>query len=261
MRILATYILILAMALPSVALSQPIPDSNGDGIISILSFGDSLTFGVGDGTSPGAFVEEAARTDGTLGYPSRLVDFGVGVVRNAGVPGEELTQEGINRVPSVLLGSDADYIVILEGTNDSFFRRSSGEVRSALQQAVNVSRALGFNTVLMTLPPPCCDRASLAPFISIYNLVIREVAFANELPLADLETAWLTTCQDPISCELYNLPEGLHPNSLGYDVISQVALAAIAGVDIFSENGAVELESLFGLEPGTVIVEPTGVIE
>ena len=108
----------------------------------------------------------------------------------------------------------------------------------------------------MTLPEPCCEHGSLSPFTTSYSISILEIAAANSLRTVDLEQVWKTTCQNPGECELYNLPEGLHPNSLGYDVIAQSVSATLLGIDILAADGAAQLEAALGLEPGTVLVKP-----
>ena len=57
-------------------------------------------------------------------------------------------------------------------------------------------------------------------------------------------------------CEFFNIPEGLHPNALGYTAIAQAIAARLLEIDIFNEGGARELESRLGLAEGTIIVKP-----
>ena len=55
---------------------------------------------------------------------------------------------------------------------------------------------------------------------------------------------------------MYNLPDGIHPNTRGYDAIAQTVLATLYGIDIFAAQGAADLEAALGLAAGTVIVRP-----
>jgi len=251
------------LCIPGVLLAQDtmLEDMNGDDIISYIGFGDSITFGVGDGTVPGDFVVVSPATDGSAGYVPRLAQLTGLMVENSGVPGEELTRGGISRLPGVMLSSSADIVGFFEGANDAVFRVSLTRFRQSLQRAINVITALNKKPLLMTIPPPCCDRASLAFFTSAYNAVIRDLAFINDLVIADLERAWFSTCDDINFCNLFNVPEGLHPNSKGYDVIAQTVAASLFNVDIFSLDGAAELETVLGLEEGTIIVLPDEVAE
>ena len=236
-------LLLICQAAGNAESSPILEDKNQDGIISALAFGDSITFGIGDDSSNG-------------GYPSRLAAL-VGIpVANQGIPGEQITEEGVHRAPSVLLSSSADLLFLMEGANDANQQKSSGIYRSAVQRIINVAVALGKEPVLFTLPPPCCDRGAQAPFTNSYSSEIKQIAASNSLSIVDQQLAWTTTCEGS-ECHLYNLPDGLHPNSTGYTVMAQVAAATLLGIDIFAEEGANELEEALALPEGTVIVKPS----
>lgn len=231
-------------------------DVNGDGQVRILAFGDSITFGVGDRLPPGAFVLSIPFTDVEGGYPERLETLLQLPVDNEGVPGEEVTLGGYLRFPQLLTRSSADTVILLEGLNDAFWRRSPDDVRRSFQRMINVSRALGRQVVLATLPIPCCNRLGSRLFGGVYSGDITSLAQQNGIALADVERAWRSTCSDINSCDLLNLPEGLHPNTRGYDVIAQVFASTLLGVNIFAADGAVLLEQALGLSEGSVIVRP-----
>lgn len=251
--------LILMMLCAPVRLSAQydiLADHNGDEIITYVGFGDSITYGVGDGTAPGAYIETAPSTDGLGGYVPRLSGLlGIATV-NSGFPGEELVAAGVYRFPAVMHGLSPDIIGIFEGSNDAVKRVGRDQISRTLQKMVNVTVALQLQPVVFSLPPPCCNRQSLRPFTNSYSQAVREIALYNQIPLVDLERVWQTTCVNQNQCELYNVPEGLHPNSLGYEAIAQATAAALLQIDIFSESGAQDLESALGLLPGTVVVKP-----
>ena len=221
-------------------------DINGDGVVSYLAFGDSITFGVGD-----TFFNPPS------GYVLRLSEM-LGInTDNRGVPGERLLAGGSARFPSVILSSSADIVGIMEGANDAIFRESTTSMHRGYQRVINVARAAGRQVMLMTLPAPCCERQFLASFTDSYSQAALQVLTLNEdVRLVDIRKAWRTTCQNPSQCELYNVPEGLHPNGIGYDVIAQTAAAALLGIDVFAVDGAHNLESALGLPAGSVIVRP-----
>lgn len=219
-------------------------DLSGDGLIGYMGFGDSITFGVGDESAAGG------------GYLRRLSEL-LGIITvNRGVPGEELLTAGVFRFPNEARIFNDDVIGVMESTNDAIRRATSTQIRRALQRIVNVARALGKEVIVLAPPTPCCDRSGIAPFVDSYYSSIVEFAAHNDIRLADINRAWRTTCQDPGACELYNLPEGLHPNSAGYDVMAQTVAAALLGIDIFAIDGAATLEAALGLPAGTVIVKP-----
>lgn len=252
-------LLLLAQSMFAVmqAFADPIlTDRNGDGQVVILGFGDSLTFGVGDGVAPGVDVEVPPRTDGRQGYPLRI-ESTIGVpVENRGVPGEEIQEGGIERLPSVVGSSNADFVIFFEGLNDTIVRLDTGEYSRLVQQSINVIRALGKEPILVTLPTPCCQHAGREPFVAGFSQAIRDLAGVNDLSTVDLEKAWFTTCVNKSECELFNLPEGLHPNTRGYDVIGQMMIGVLYGIDLLIPGSAAELESTLGLAEGSIIVQP-----
>jgi len=203
-------------------------EPEGDPIGGMVCFGDSITFGVGDGVEPGEQVFLAPFPQGSAGYPSRLEQILSTPVRNIGIPGEIFTTQGINRFPAEVLSSEERIVTIMEGSNDAFILASGRDYEIALQKAVNVARSLGKEVVLGTLPETCCDRSGLTLFTNSFSERVREVAFLNDLKLADVELYWQETCPSRNNCPLLNRPEGLHPNSLGYDFIAEIFAAVIA---------------------------------
>ena len=233
---------------PYVSADNLLNDTNGDGVVRILAFGDSLTYGIGDG---GLGVELGKR-----GYPSRLSSL-VGVpVENIGVPGEEFSTAGVTRWVSAISNSNADLVILIEGANDAYNSVSTQTVSNAFQRAVNAAAVLGKKVILATLPTPTGDHIAQSLATNHYSNELHVLSGVNELPLIDLKKAWETTCSNAGACELYNLPEGLHPNANGYKVIAQTIAASLVGVDLFQPGGASELESALGLPAGTVIVKP-----
>jgi len=221
-------------------------DQNGDDNIKILAFGDSITDGVGD--------EEG------IGYPNRLEQLIGILVDNEGDPGEELLNGGLERLSKIVQNSNADYVIIMEGANDAIHQISGPSYDRGLQKAINLIQAIGKTPILMTLPPGSEDHAGTVPITNGYSSVIQDLGSINSLTVVDLNLAWLTTCNNLFRCQLYNLPEGLHPNSTGYTVMAQTIAAKLFNIDIFSVDGATQLESAFGLTPGSVIVKPIPVI-
>ena len=247
---------VLGMALNARAQQQDLLTANGTGTVEVLAFGDSITYGVGDGEEPGAFVEESPLTDGTGGYPARLQTLGGFPVINDGVPGEQLVFQGVDRVPSAVQSSTANIVILYEGNNDAFNNVSDSVYGVELQRAINVVKALGKTPVLVTLYPTCCNHAPEGQNIPGLDQQILDLSSVNSLSLVDLYHAWQTTCDTIPDCYLINMPEGLHPNSVGYDVIAQMMLATLSGIDLFASDGAANLEAAFNLPTGTVIVKP-----
>ncbi len=204
-------------------------DRNGDGAVEILAFGDSITYGVGDGSTPGDYVEQIYDAGDPRGYPLRLSSL-IGVaVDNAGLPGEELIRTGIDRFPGLVIGGSADAVIIMEGVNDAGQQITASVYSNTLQRAINVARAENKDVVLATIAPPTEFHSSLAPFTNAYSVAVRRLAAINSLPLADIEQTFYQACPDLSICSYYNLPEGLHPNTLGYDAIAEAMALAVSG--------------------------------
>ncbi len=238
------------------AQAQVLVDTNGDELVVVMGFGDSITYGVGDDTPPGAYVDMPNLTDGSRGYLTRISSLGGVATINKGVPGEFLSIGGINRLPNAVAASNADIVLLMEGANDSSIQLDSKKYRLLYQKAINVIRALGRIPVAMKEPLPCCDRIDRVPFIQAYNANVADLAAINGIHIVDLAHTWETTCQNKSSCELFNIPDGIHPNSLGYDAIGQTVLATLFEIDIYSESGAKDLEAALSLAEGTIIVKP-----
>jgi lysophospholipase L1-like esterase len=236
--------------------SSLLTDVNGDGTISVTTFGDSITYGVGDGSAPGDFVEDISDSGEPRGYPLRLNSLLKVPVQNSGVPGEEFVVEGVYRLPSVATRATVDTMVVLEGSNDAVMQIPQSAFARAVQTAINITRAAGKQIVFATIPPATGSHASLAPITEAYSARIRELAAINDIPLVDVEALWRSTCPELESCDLYNLPEGLHPNTKGYDALSQMVAAKLFGIDLLSAGGAAQLEGKLGLPAGSVIVQP-----
>ena len=253
----AWIVVCLIFCAPLRAENSLLQDFNGDGVFAVVGFGDSLTAGLGDGIAPGVYVEETGDHYEGGGYLGRLEKLAGIKTYNKGFLGEMLTDQGVWRFPRSALSMPADVVAFMEGSNDAVKRVGVLPYRKAVQRIVNMTDIGGKGLVLLTIPSPCCNHGGGPEFYTTqYNDEMREIAAINQLPLADVERAWRTTCENRAACELFNLPEGLHPNMRGYDVIGQVVLAALYGIDIFAEGGAQELETALGLAQGSVIVKP-----
>ena len=153
------FTILLFLCFSATSYADLLEDRNGDGEIRALAFGDSITAGVGDGALPGDFVESASFDSSLPGYPGRLEDM-LGVpVRNAGVPGELVSEDGVSRIASSLIGSRADVLFLLEGSNDAVFQVDPAEIKRSYQKIINIARTLDREVVLITLPLTCCDRS------------------------------------------------------------------------------------------------------
>lgn len=210
-----------------VAQDSPLADRDGNGVVELLAFGDSITYGVGDDIPPGDYVYEITDSGAPRGYPLRLSTSLSTPVINAGVPGERLITQGVYRFPKLLNQESFDTVIIMEGSNDAIFQEDSGMYARSLQKMINVARASGKGVVLMTVLLPIGLHQSLQPFTDAYSLEVKELALLNNVPLIDMESSFIAACPDYATCALYNLPEGLHPNESGYDTVASTVLAGL----------------------------------
>ncbi|MCB0320119.1 MAG: SGNH/GDSL hydrolase family protein [Bdellovibrionales bacterium] len=237
MRWLVVFIgLLFSVQLEPAFAQIELKDVNGDGQVKAVAIGDSITAGIGDGVASGVFVEEAPIIPGVLGYPGRVENFLGILVDNKGVPGEILTDGTAYRFASAVSSSSPDYVFIMLGANDAIFRTDGGLYRAALQKLINIADVLGVQVVLMTPPPTCCERASLAPYIQVYGSEVRELAAVNEISYVDVQVGFQQVCPRSSSCSLLNQPEGLHPNTAGYDAIGRMIAEAVLGESLPVEN-------------------------
>lgn len=231
-------------------------DANGDGLVSFVGFGDSLTYGVGDGVPAQGQSEELPRTDGSGGYLARLRAWLNIPVINEGVPGERIAEGGVERIPAAVMSRRGDVVGIMEGANDAIVRMGQGEYRRILQRMVNVTRALGSEPLLITTPLPGGGSEGKRPYIASYNSELKNVAALNDIRIADAERAWLSSCASAVRCPYFVYPDGLHPNAEGYDLLAQVVAAALLDINVFAAAGPAQLEQALGLPAGTVLVMP-----
>lgn len=235
-------------------------DKNGSGFLEVIAFGDSITRGVGDFISAGQHIEGTTHPTVEAGYPLRLEALLKVSISNKGIPGERLSTQGLSRFASQIPGLRPDIVIISGGSNDAIDLISTRKYFRAVQTMVNIALASGVQPMLVTAPPTCCDRAFFNTQIQNYDHELRLIAKVNDIPIADVNRAYQNTCQVK-QCHLLNLPEGLHPNILGYDVMGEVIAAKLLGVDIFVPDGAKTLEDALNLQEGSVITQPDPVTQ
>ena len=159
--------------------------------LDILAFGDSITQGLkrdSDGvvygiTSP----QNGARTSD--GYEPELEnDFvtqtsNTAYVYNWGYGGER-SDQGVNRIDSVLDSRVADFILIMEGTNDLYAGISASTTKANLRIMIEKSQGKNTEPIIATLTPNTLwSNGYLIP--SSYNPAIKSLALETNIALAD----------------------------------------------------------------------------
>ncbi len=232
-------------------------DWNGAGKVTVVAFGDSLTRGTGDFTAPGIEVETVDTPKGKAGYPMRVEKTLNFPIRNAGVPGEKLAEEGVYRFITLIKNQKPDIVVLSEGANDAIGRFSASQLFRLFQTMINIATANGTKVVLATIPPSCCIHDGREPITNGYNQQIYSLTSANSLGLANIHRAFMNTCGGNLECYLLNLPEGLHPNTAGYDVMGEMIASYLLGFDILVGESAVLYEKALKLPPGSLKTVPS----
>lgn len=232
------------LTLPDGSLLQ---DFNGDGLLTIVAFGDSITKGEGDFISANSEIGSTPTQTRPAGYPLRIETY-LGVdVRNFGSPGESLTaEETLRRFILTVFNTRPDVVIIAEGVNDGRSAATAGVFYRRLQTMINIVKAVGAVPIVTTIIQTTGEHQFLNGFISLYNPVISVLAIVNNLELADANHAFNNTCSYP-DCRLLNRPEGLHPNIDGYDVFGEVMISAILKINLFAADGPTLLSQVLGI--------------
>lgn len=240
---------LLVMREPAAA--QNLVDVNGDGTVTVMGFGDSITHGIGDGTNTPVSPENILDVRGP-GYLGRLASkIGVATI-NAAVPGERISS-GVRRLISAVGASRPDYVIIIEGANDAIDQLSIKEYRRHLQRMANVGRRLGSEVVLATLTQSHGFREIQNSIMGSYSVVVEQIATGNDLMLVPVRAAYSRIC--PVikeNCELLH-SDGLHPKQNGHDLISEVMIASFYGIDLFAPEGPEILAQSLGVTAETLI--------
>lgn len=194
-------------------------------VTRFVAFGDSITEGL---KSLGAVL---LIPNPTGSYPFQLESMLVSrytaqtpVVLDEGVGGETI-QQGVIRLGAVLSGDALGALLLLEGANDLNAGGAGAipTVISGLQTMVRDARARGLPVFLATLLPqrPGGSRAGAVSLIAPTNDQIRGLAAAEGAVLVDVYTAFGGSPDPGIG------DDGLHPNTIGNQMIAQTFFDAI----------------------------------
>ncbi len=235
-------------------------DHNDDGEVKILAFGDSITRGVGDFTPANELVYYADGVNSEAGYPLRIEKMLHLPVLNKGVPGEKLSITGLRRFAKLIQSEHPDVIIFLEGANDSFVSTTYNQYFRNVQSLINISRAFNADIVISTIPSPSNNHIGLLPYVNSYNNALRDLSKINNISLADSSKAFLNVCKTREDCYLLNLPEGLHPNTIGYDVIGENIIATLLGINLLSQEGPILLSEALGIPQSSITTVPDPVV-
>ncbi|EDO38266.1 predicted protein [Nematostella vectensis] len=208
--------------------------------LRILAFGDSLTQG------------ETYNSTTYLPYTTRLRElmekngFGCFDLDNAGITGEFVRDELINRLPGILEKQGPyDLVVILGGTNDLSTHKTGDEeaLYKGIVQLHELSLKHGAKTLLLTMPESDFFYKDLAATGTSYvkeegekgrvtvNEMLREFARKCEgVYLCDIEKAIPQRSLNEEKLDLY-WDDGLHFTPEGYNKMAEVIFDTIKQVN------------------------------
>ena len=183
-----------------------------------IGFGDSITYGY---INHEPFPEK--------GYIPRLKDmlnsnFGATEVLNEGFQGE-ITQNGLSRIEAVIENDSAQYLLLMEGTNDVVFMEISMDttafnLREMIKKCIEYGVFPSIATIL-----PRKDWVWYFDFfrkrIFYLNDRIKEIANEFSIPLTDQFTAFLNYPEGEGGWKSLLSEDGKHPNEKGYQVMAE----------------------------------------
>ncbi|MCY4032116.1 MAG: arylesterase [Hyphomicrobiales bacterium] len=170
-----------------------------DNVVDILVFGDSLVAGY-DIPLEEAFPNRLEIALRERGHQVRLV--------NAGVSGDT-TGGGVARL-GWSLGEDIDAVILELGANDALRGLSPQQAKKNLATMIEEIQSRGLPVLLAGMrAPPNLGRAYVEAFDSIYPALSEEYGVA-------LYPFFL---EGVVLVPSLNLPDGLHPNPDGVEVI------------------------------------------
>ena len=206
----------------------------------IINFlGDSITEGVGTSRPEGVFLNILKRNLGL----AQARNYGIGGTRYAlqkgtfNRPKDDFVDVNSFSERFHRMEDDADMVVVFGGTNDyghgdaplgEFFDRTPDTFYGACHYLYSnlIRKYLGKPVVIMT-PLHRCDEYSIQDVgqsgekgtLKRYVEIIREVAEYYSLPVLDL---YATCGMQPEIEEIREqyIPDGLHPNDLGHEIIA-----------------------------------------
>jgi lysophospholipase L1-like esterase len=189
----------------------------------ILAFGDSITYGTS--SSSGSPL---------TGYPILLehkAEPALGghcISINGGNPGES-TADGVKRIGIWLSLFHPDLTLIMEGTNDEYFKVPYSTTQANLSSMVAQALASGSSAIIGTVPPviksATRDRTEQEKLIEGFNPRIYSIAATFSIRVAQV---WESITAVPgWETKLMDQETANHPNDAGYKVVRDAFFAPL----------------------------------
>ncbi|MFH1969155.1 MAG: GDSL-type esterase/lipase family protein [Verrucomicrobiota bacterium] len=180
-----------------------------------MAFGDSITYGTGSSSDNPA-----------TGYPklleTKLQQYYDGYFSsiNKGIGGED-TYQGVERFEAMLVETEPDLVLLMEGTNDHGDGNSFDEIEENLRIMIGIARNRGIPVIIATIPPVITNqyrnRSEQMTRIVAFNPRIYTIAADFNIPVARVFEA--ITAVPGWESKLMDQPSANHPNNAGYQIV------------------------------------------
>ena len=197
--------------------AEALPLYRDGGVIGsrILAFGDSITYGTSSSSNGPA-----------TGYPALLENKLNALVGghfstdNEGNPGEQ-TMQGLPRLSFLLSTNKPDVTLIMEGTNDEYYKVPFNRTAFDLVVMVALAKKAGASVALATIPPVISNsghnRDGQEQLIEQFNPIIYKIGQIMNVPVVPVWESitavpnWQNTLMDQNTAN--------HPNDAGYQIV------------------------------------------
>jgi len=191
----------------------------------IVGFGTSLTAG-----GPDSWLT-SFKAGLTKAYPGLVT-----VINSGG--GGKTSKWGVANVQMKVIDKKPDVVFIEFATNDSCarFKMSQEESRANLETIVDrIKTALPQCEIVLQIMNPVIDRpeghAGWRPFLTRYQQMYRDLAQERGFKLIDHTPAWQAVLDKGPDAYHVFVPDGLHPNNLGYKTLVTPHILKAIGVN------------------------------
>lgn len=191
---------------------NPQPQNNQQPLKNILFFGDSLTVGYGL-SGHQAFPTLIQQKINAQQLPYKVI--------NAGLSGET-SAGGKSRIVGIL-NQPVDIFVLELGINDILRGITVAETLNNLQFIIDVAKVMHPNVklVLLGMELPSFLTGNL---LKDFRMIFRQLAEKNNMTLMPFLLLGVA------GNRLLNLPDGVHPNAKGYEIIAGNVWLVLKGI-------------------------------